>query len=631
MWTYQEILLASNPILVLGNMQLQWSAIERGIIFLQYSGVCGRLQPRLNSVLGSWTELVLGRDSLQSSQAAPRDNSLPSRFQLPHVQNIRATPLMRYRDSVIDVAEVANNIKRFFWRLFLVSSSFAALTAYVELFGIWTDFNYSHPVDESLHALLVASDKTMGSLTACLQACRDVTTPTCIHTCKSADLGLEDLEHAQDILQSARGTCHREVWLFAMPVVFSLLVLVSISSKCCLRYLAKRATGPVYPPRDTTLNLVKSLCTRKCTEVKDKAFAVHAVLQCLSKLKLRLPDATRSLVEIHTELSTNIIEVTGSLALLIPAAASHFDDGPSWAPDWSAAIDPIWASQPLYLGHPADATPGSQSVFNWDNTHKTVLTVSGIFRYGKVRQVYRLRETSETYQPEESAKHLTNLRTMTSFLRYIAESRRSDFDNQISILLGTDESRTKWFEARYITNMLTMLSENDNYGLERLKSEDVKAWAGHLMRFKHSEPALLLSFLKLRATALKTHIAVCNALARGRKVFFCTSLQLHANSYREDPRQRAHHRGRIANEGQSRSKNRKNNTNYVLIDFGIACDTIKPGDNLALISGVRMPLLLRTTSETSKLVSPAVAPHLMTGRGWDDALKQQDLAKIHLA
>lgn len=53
MWTYQEILLASNPILVLSNTHLQWSMLERAIIFLQYSEVCGPLQPRLNRVLES--------------------------------------------------------------------------------------------------------------------------------------------------------------------------------------------------------------------------------------------------------------------------------------------------------------------------------------------------------------------------------------------------------------------------------------------------------------------------------------------------------------------------------------------------------------------------------------------------
>ena len=96
--------------------------------------------------------------------------------------------------------------------------------------------------------------------------------------------------------------------------------------------------------------------------------------------------------------------------------------------------------------------------------------------------------------------------------------------------------------------------------------------------------------------------------------------------------QRAHHRRREADvEGLLPSNDKKLDPSQVIIDFGMGCDTIKPGDNLALLCGVRIPLLLRMTSTTSKLVSPAIVPRLMTGRGWDDSLKIADLTKIHLS
>jgi hypothetical protein len=248
---------------------------------------------------------------------------------------------------------------------------------------------------------------------------------------------------------------------------------------------------------------------------------------------------------------------------------------------------------------------------------------------------------------------------MIRFLNYITESRPKDVNDQLSILLGTDDYRPAGFEIRHITNMLSMLSETDNYGLAGFKTEDFQQWADCLMKFRVTDPILLLSLLTQRdvggrmkmyrqhgsgqisygwmlfhrlttcnislAKIWQTHIAVCNALARGQKVFFCTSLQLYANSCGEDPRQRAHHRRREADvEGPLLSKN-------VIIDFGMACDTIKPGDNLALICGVRMPIILRITSKTSKLVSPAIIPRLMTGRGWDDSLNIKNLTKIHLS
>jgi hypothetical protein len=543
----------------------------------------------------------------------------------------------------------------------------AILTVLADGFGTLIDYEeFGHPVNESLYALLVASNKTIGPLTACLQACRNITAPTCIYTCKSADLGLSDLTATKEILKLASGIWHRDVWLIALPVIFFVLVLVSVSLACFSKTLGQRAAGPVYPPNDTTLNLVKGLCTRKCTEVKDKALAVHAVLQRLSTFELRLPDTTLPVCEIYSELSRNIIEATGSLALLIPAATNHFEDSPSWAPDWSAAMDPLWISHSLYLGHPADATPGSQSVFSWDDRNKSVLTVSGIHRHGTVFQVYQLLETSDMYQPQELAKHFTNLRRMTRFLNYITESRPKYVNDQLSILLEIDDNRPAGFETEHITNMLSMLSETDNYGLAGFKTEDFQQWADCLMNFRFRDPILLLSLLTQRniknriemyrqhgsgqisyrwmlfhrlttcdtslAKIWQTHIAVCNALARGRKVFFCTSLQLYANCCGEDPRQRAHHRRREADvEGPLLSKNEKLDTSHVIIDFGMACDTIKPGDNLALICGIRMPLILQITSETSRLVSPAIIPRLMTGRGWDDSLKIKDLTKIHLS
>jgi hypothetical protein len=560
-----------------------------------------------------------------------------------------------------------NGIKRSCGIIAWIICACAVLTAIVDMTGASIEsHNIGGPANESLHVLLVASNKTIESLTACLQACRNITTPTCIYTCKSADFGLSDLTAAKETLESASGTWNSHIWLIALPVILLVFVLLSVSLVWFSKSLGQRATGPVYPPNDTTLNLVKGLCTRKCTEVKDKALAVQAVLQRLSIFELRPPDTTLPVCEIYSELSRNIIEATGSLALLIPAATNHFEDSPSWAPDWSAAMDPLWISQPLYLGHPADATPGSQGVFSWDNQNKSVLTVCGIPRYGKVFQVYQLLETSDTYQPQELAKHCTNLKRMTHFLNYITESRPKDVNDQLSILLGTDDYRLAGFEIRHITDVLSMLSETDNYGLAGFKTEDFQQWADCLMKFRLKDPMLLLSLLTQRdikngtemhcqqgsgqisygrmlfrrfttrdtslAKIWQTHIAVCNALARGRKVFFCTSLQLYANSCGGDPRRRAHHRRRKTDvEGPLLSRNGKLDTSHAIIDFGMACDTIEPGDKVALISGVRMPLILRISSGTSKLVSPAIIPRLMTGRGWDESLKIKDFTKIRLS
>jgi hypothetical protein len=112
-----------------------------------------------------------------------------------------------------------------------------------------------------------------------------------------------------------------------------------VSLGCFSKSLSKRAIGLVYPPNDTILNLVKGFCIRKCIEVKDKALAMHAILQRLLIFELRLPNLTLLICEIYSELLRNIIEVIRLLALLIPVATNYFKDSPLWAPDWFTAID----------------------------------------------------------------------------------------------------------------------------------------------------------------------------------------------------------------------------------------------------------------------------------------------------
>lgn len=67
MWTYQEILLASNPILVSANDQISWTAFTFGIAFLEYSGVIYKEQPHRATVLGRWIKLALSREHIQST------------------------------------------------------------------------------------------------------------------------------------------------------------------------------------------------------------------------------------------------------------------------------------------------------------------------------------------------------------------------------------------------------------------------------------------------------------------------------------------------------------------------------------------------------------------------------------
>ena len=69
MWTYQEILLASNPIVVCGNHHLRWSLLEIGIIFLEFSGLNYRDNRPIIPILETWAKVIMCRDQLDLSHA----------------------------------------------------------------------------------------------------------------------------------------------------------------------------------------------------------------------------------------------------------------------------------------------------------------------------------------------------------------------------------------------------------------------------------------------------------------------------------------------------------------------------------------------------------------------------------
>lgn len=66
-WTYQEILLATHPIVVCGDIHVPWSQFEKSILFLSESMLSG-----LEHIIRSWKRVVLTRDvtdSLKSYRA----------------------------------------------------------------------------------------------------------------------------------------------------------------------------------------------------------------------------------------------------------------------------------------------------------------------------------------------------------------------------------------------------------------------------------------------------------------------------------------------------------------------------------------------------------------------------------
>ncbi|KAF7512785.1 hypothetical protein GJ744_000352 [Endocarpon pusillum] len=64
LWTYQEILLASNPIVVCGDWHVPWSSFERSVLFLD------NISLDLHGMIMSWTSVALSRERLQKLSLA---------------------------------------------------------------------------------------------------------------------------------------------------------------------------------------------------------------------------------------------------------------------------------------------------------------------------------------------------------------------------------------------------------------------------------------------------------------------------------------------------------------------------------------------------------------------------------
>lgn len=63
LWTYQEILLASNPVVVCGNSHIIWYHFERSLLFLELSAFFDD-----HGITRQWTSVALSRERLQDSR-----------------------------------------------------------------------------------------------------------------------------------------------------------------------------------------------------------------------------------------------------------------------------------------------------------------------------------------------------------------------------------------------------------------------------------------------------------------------------------------------------------------------------------------------------------------------------------
>ncbi|RDL33032.1 uncharacterized protein BP5553_08471 [Venustampulla echinocandica] len=272
LWTYQEILLANNPIVVCGNAHLPWSRFELSIIFLEDTGVNYEdiITPKIQA-LRSWKRVAFSRERLIALESNRQMlNSSLTNTQMPRLQ--------QYQKFVHGIVGWRNQFLTVFYPIIGISCGITII------FSILTAIKFNDP-----------SARTVLNKAGCI----------------------------------------------SILAIFSIIVVLSFSDRL-RRYLCHQPAtrAPVEPT--VSDDLVDGLSTRHAKDPKDMAFGVRTVLQKRSNLNLPAPDYSVSTGQVYKELSIHLIEICGSLHLLVFAALKSFPDQPSWVPDWSCSLYDFW-------------------------------------------------------------------------------------------------------------------------------------------------------------------------------------------------------------------------------------------------------------------------------------------------
>lgn len=97
MWTFQEILLAANPVVVCGEDHISWFYFSFNLLFLYFSGVASQGHgPKLSS-LSAWVKLILSRDRILASNNTNATSGASSTKRAQQAgDDTDSTPLQKY-------------------------------------------------------------------------------------------------------------------------------------------------------------------------------------------------------------------------------------------------------------------------------------------------------------------------------------------------------------------------------------------------------------------------------------------------------------------------------------------------------------------------------------------------------
>lgn len=144
MWTYQEILLASNPIIVCGDDHLAWPTFAYTVAFLEYSGCFYRGGGLGYPPVTGWTKVALARDYLRCVNAdtvRSHSTGMPPNSSLQaYIEFVRS--LVKYEHKLIMTAVV------------VPVTTLLLMFAVIEIIGVTDWENYRRAKQNMIYAAI---------------------------------------------------------------------------------------------------------------------------------------------------------------------------------------------------------------------------------------------------------------------------------------------------------------------------------------------------------------------------------------------------------------------------------------------------------------------------------------------
>ncbi|KAI1870277.1 hypothetical protein JX265_006447 [Neoarthrinium moseri] len=321
-WTYQEIILASNPVIVCGNKTITWSCLQKGLDYL--NNPVSPFHVRFIDLLRASfsyrgpSAAALGKRTSKITNACHSIRSFHVWRNLYNIWSAASRPT-RWNDRTFRSFTVDAESGRYDWSLKIYQERF------IEMEKSW---HYARLMI-ALAAIILIPGALMGAggylmfLYYTEGSCSPY--PSVAFHTKSLECRFYGIM----------------TW-----VVFGLGGILCVLGVLITVY-AVRTTPKVWYQSDengrSVIGPVQALRERRATVPADKAFALHGVLQRVG-ISRSTPDYSKPLGEVYHGLFLDLLRHQTSLINLLVDIGPRLPGVPSWVPDWSSIHRWNWIS-----------------------------------------------------------------------------------------------------------------------------------------------------------------------------------------------------------------------------------------------------------------------------------------------